>query len=145
MSKLLISIILYLSTVGIETNRFNSQIISKIKTNEPNLEPLNTVSSIQETREHKEISEPLDDKLTNGRETLEPPTQSKKILTEETFEDKGPEAGSAEERLAEQTAVEETPVLSAQDHTDSMEKAKQTDIEIGKKAAITDFQNKCCW
>ena len=36
---LLISIILYLSTVGIETNRFNSQIISKIKTIEPNLEP----------------------------------------------------------------------------------------------------------
>ena len=110
--------------------------------NEPNLEPLNTESSVQETREHKEISEPLDDTLTNRTETLEPPTQSKKILTEETFEDKGPEVGSAEERLAEQTAVEETPVLSAQDDTDSMEQAKQTDIEIGKKAAIADFQNK---
>ena len=43
---LLISIILYLSTVGIETNRFNSQIISKIKTIEPNLEPkINKVSA----------------------------------------------------------------------------------------------------
>ena len=115
---------------------------NKMSANEPNLEPLNTESSVQETREHKEISEPLDDTLTNGTETLEPPTQSKKILTEETFEDKGPEAGSAEERLAEQTAVEETPVLSAQDDTDSMEKAKQTGIEIGKKAAIADFQNK---
>jgi hypothetical protein len=115
---------------------------NKMSANEPNLEPLNTVSSIQEAGEHKEISEPLDDTLTNGTETLEPPTQSKKILTEETFEDKGPEVGSAEERLAEQTAVEETPVLSAQDDTDSMEQAKQTDIEIGKKAAIADFQNK---
>jgi flagellar biosynthesis/type III secretory pathway protein FliH len=110
--------------------------------NEPNLDPLDTESSIQETLEHKEISEPLDHTLTSGTETLEPPTQSKKIVTEETFEDKGPEVGSAEESLAEQTAVEETPVLSAQDDTDSMEKAKQTGIEIGKKAAIADFQNK---
>jgi flagellar biosynthesis/type III secretory pathway protein FliH len=115
---------------------------NKMSANEPNLEPLNTESSVQATSEHKEISEPLDDTLTNGTETLESPTQSKKILTEETFEDKGPEVGSAEDRLAEQTAVEETPVLSAQDATDSMEQAKQTDIEIGKKAAIADFQNK---
>ena len=115
---------------------------NKMSANEPNLEPLNTESSVQETREHNEISEPLDDTLTNGTETLEPPTQSKKILTEETFEDKGSEVGSAEESLAEKTAVEETPVLSAQDDTDSMEQAKQTDIEIGKKAAIADFQNK---
>ncbi len=115
---------------------------NKMSANEPNLEPLKTESSVQETREHMEISEPLDDTLTNGTETLEPPTQSKKIPTEETFEDKGPEVGSAEESLAEKTAVEETPVLSAQDDIDSMEKAKQTGIEIGKKAAITDFQNK---
>ena len=115
---------------------------NKMSANEPNLEPLDTESSIQETLEHKEISEPLDDTLTSGTETLEPPTQSKKIDTEETFEDKGPEVGFAEESLAEQSALEETPVLSAQDDTDSMEKAKQTGIEIGKKAAITDFQNK---
>ena len=115
---------------------------NKMSANEPNLEPLDTESSVQETREHKEISEPLDDTLTSGTETLEPPTQSKKIVTEETFEDKDPEVGSAEESLAEQAAVGETPVLSAQDNTDSMEKAKQTGIEIGKKAAIADFQNK---
>jgi hypothetical protein len=71
-----------------------------------------------------------------------PLPSQKKIVTEETFEDKGPEVGSAEESLAEKTAVEETPVLTAQDDTDSMEQAKQTDIEIGKKAAIADFQNK---
>ena len=115
---------------------------NKMSANEPKLEPLDTESSVQETREHKEISEPLDDTLTNRTETLEPPTHSKKILTEETFKDKGPEVGSAEESLAEKTAVEETPILSAQDDTDSMEQAKQTDIEIGKKAAIADFQNK---
>ncbi len=115
---------------------------NKMSANEPSLEPLNTESSIQETLEHKEISEPLDDTLTGGTETLEPPTQSKKIVTEETFEDKGPQVVSAEESLTEQSAVEETSVLSAQDDTDSMEKAKQTGIEIGKKAAITDFQNK---
>ncbi len=110
--------------------------------NKTKLETVDTEPSKQEILEQKEITEPLDDTLTAGSETLEPPSQSKKIVTEKTLEDKGPEVGSAEGSPAEQAAVDETPGLSAVEDTDSMEKAKQTGIEIGEQAAITDFEDK---
>ena len=106
-----------------------------------NSDPINTDPNPQNAIEQKEISEPLDNTLTTRSETLENNSQSKKIVTEETIETQGPELGPTEGSPAEQAAGEETP-LSAQDETDSTEKTKQTGIEIGKQAAITDLENK---
>ena len=114
---------------------------NNMSANEPNTESVDTEPSSQETLEQKEISEPLADTSTTRSETLENNSQSKKIVTEETIENQGPEIGPIEGSPAEQAAVEETP-LSAQDDTDSIEKAKQTGIKIGKQAAITDLENK---
>ena len=114
---------------------------NNMSANEPNTESVDTEPSSQETLEQKEISEPLDNTLKTRSETLENDSQSKKMVTEETIENQGPEIGPTEGSPAEQAAVEETP-LSAQDDTDSIEKAKQTGIKIGEQAAITDLENK---
>ncbi len=115
---------------------------NNMSANKPSFEPVDIEPNIQETLEQKEKSEPLDNILTTGSEALEPPSQSKKMVTDETRDDKGPEVGFAEGSPAEQAAVEETPIPSAQDDTDSMEQAKQTGIESKEKAAFTDLQNK---
>ena len=114
---------------------------NNMSANEPNTESVDTEPRSQETLEQKEISEPLDNTSTTRSETLENKSQSKKIVSEETIENQGPEIGPIEGSPAEQAAVEETP-LSAQDDTDSIEKAKQTGVKIGEQAAITDLENK---
>jgi hypothetical protein len=58
--------------------------------NKTKLETVDTEPSKQETLEQKEITEPLDDTLTAGSETLEPPSQSKKNSYGENSRRQGP-------------------------------------------------------
>ena len=108
----------------------------------PISESIDTEQSSQSTLEQKAISKPLHNTSRARSEILENPSESNKIVPEDTLENQGSEKSSTEGSPAGQEVFEKTPVVSTQNDDASLEKAKQTGIEIGKKAAFTDIENK---
>jgi len=116
----------------------------------PDSEAVNTDPNSQSTLEQKEISDHSDNSSTARSETPATPSESditpsapKKGDQEDTSSDNGTEAGSTEGTPTEKGPVKEAPIVpTQQNETHSMEEAKQEGIEIGKKIAFTELENK---
>ena len=115
-----------------------------------NSDPINTDPNPQSAIEQKEINDPSDHSPTTRSESPEAPSVSgiapsaaNIVDQEDTSIDKGTETGSAQGTAAEKDTVKEAPIVPArQNETYSMEEAKQEGIEIGKKIAFTELENK---
>ncbi|GIR96021.1 MAG: hypothetical protein CM15mP98_09910 [Paracoccaceae bacterium] len=115
-----------------------------------NSEPVNTDPNSQSTLEQKEISDPSDNSSTARSETPATPSESditpsasNKVDQEDTSSDNGTEAGSTQGTAAEKDTFKEDPIVpTRQNESYSMEEAKQEGIEIGKKIAFTELENK---
>ena len=113
-------------------------------------EPVNTDPNSQSTLDQKEISDHSDNPSTARSET--PATSSESDITasasnkvdqEDTSSDNGTEADSTQGTDAEKDPVDEAPIVpTRQNETYSIEEAKQEGIEIGKKIAFTELENK---
>ena len=115
-----------------------------------NSDPINTDPNPQSTIEQKEISDPSDHSPTTRSESPEAPSVSdiapsaaKIVDQEDTSSDNGTEADSTQGTDAEKDPVKEAPIVpTRQNETYSIEEAKQEGIEIGKKIAFTELENK---
>ena len=115
---------------------------NNLSPNMPNSESVDTEPNSQSELEQKEISEPLDKTSTTRLDTSETISASDKIVEEDILEEQDSEPSSAEEGTAKKELVEGTPIVSSQEDTTDIEKAKQAGIEIGKKTAFTDLEHK---
>ena len=142
---------------GSESKDLNKNVIEEkagagdnLPSDMQNEEAVDTDPNLQSTIEQKEISDPLDDTSTTTSETsatpLEPTTPSSvsyKLEREDTSSDNGTEADSTQGTDAEKDPVKEAPIVpTRQNETYSIEEAKQEGIEIGKKIAFTELENK---
>ena len=108
----------------------------------PKLDPVDTEPNSQSTPEQKEMSNSLNDPSNSGSETLANPSISEEPVVQDIPKDKGPELDSTQGTPAGEDVVEKTPVISTQDGSSGLEEAKQAGIEIGKKIAVTELENK---
>ncbi len=116
------------------------------------LEPehVNTHPNSQSTLDQVEISEPSDNSSTARSETPVTPSESditpsasNKGDQKDTSSDNGTKAGSTQGTPADKDLVKEGPTFpTQQNEAYSMEEAKQEGIEIGKKIAFTELENK---
>ena len=107
-----------------------------------NSEPVETEPNSRNTPEQKEINNPIDKSSTSGSGILESQPVSEKIVGEDTSKEKGSEPDSAQVTSSEKDLDKDSPILSTQDGSSSVEEAKQAGIEIGKKIAFGDFEKK---
>ena len=116
-----------------------------------NSEPINTDPNPQSAIEQKEISDPSDNSPITRSESPEAPSVSDIapspadtiVDQEDTSSDNGTETGSAQGTAAEKDTFKEEPIVpTRQNESYSMEEAKQEGIEIGKKIAFTELENK---
>ena len=116
-----------------------------------NSDPINTDPNPQSAIEQKEISDPSDNSPTTRSESPEAPSVSDIapsaandiVDQEDTSSDKGTETDSTQGTATEKDTVKEASIVpTRQNETDSMEEAKQEGIEIGKKIAFTELENK---
>ena len=107
-----------------------------------NTDAVNSETNSKSIREQEEISNSSDNPSTSRSETLESPSISNAPVGKDTSKEKGSELDSVQDMPAGQDIVKETPNISEQDGASSMEEAKQVGIEIGKKIAIAEFENK---
>ena len=113
-------------------------------------EPVNTDPNSQSTLEQKEISDPFNNLSTASSETRAIPSESdinlsssNKIDQEDTSSDNGTEAASTQGAATGKDPVKEAPITPTQQNaTYTIEEAKQEGIEIGKKIAFTELENK---
>ena len=113
-----------------------------LSSNMLNSEPIDNEPNSQNTAEQKKLNNPIDDPSTVGSKPLENSSISEKTVGEDTLKEKGPEPDTDQVTLEEKDHVEETPIVSTQDGSSSVEEAKQAGIEIGKKIAFADLENK---
>jgi len=115
-----------------------------------NSDPINTEPNPQSAIEQKAISDPSEHSPTTRSESPEAPSVSDIapsaadiVDQEDTSSDNGTETGSTQHTAAEKDTVKEAPVVpTRQNETYSVEEAKQEGIEIGKKIALTELENK---
>ncbi len=115
-----------------------------------NSDPINTDPNPQSTIEQKEIIDPSEHSLTTGSESPAAPSESdittsasNKEDQDDISSDNGTEADSTQGTDAEKDPVKEAPIVpTRQNETYSIEEAKQEGIEIGKKIAFTELENK---
>ena len=115
-----------------------------------NSDPINTDPNPQSAIEQKEISDPSDNSLTTDSESPAAPSESditpsasNKGDQDDTSSDDGTEAHSTQGTDAEKDPVKEASIVpTRQNETYSIEEAKQEGIEIGKKIAFTELENK---
>ncbi len=115
-----------------------------------NSDPVNTDPNPQRTIEQEEISDPSDHSSTTRSEFREAPSESNvtpsgsnTVDQEHTSSENGIETGSTQGTAAEKDPITgATIVPTGQNETYSMEEAKQEGIEIGKKIAFTELENK---
>ncbi len=113
-------------------------------------DPINADSNSQSAIEQKEISDPSDHSSTTRSETPAAlsetditPSASYRVDQEDTSSDNGTEASSTQGTAAEKDLDKEAPIVSTQQNeTFGVEEAKQEGIEIGKKIAFTELENK---
>ena len=112
-------------------------------------EPVDTDPNSQSTLEQQEISDPSNNSSTASLETSAIPSQditaseSSKVDEGDTSSDNDTMAGSTQGTATENNPVKEaTNDPTKQNATYSIEKAKQEGIEIGKKIAFTELENK---
>ena len=105
--------------------------VQELSASIPNLDPVDTEPYSQSTPEQKEMSNSLND-----------PSISEEPVAQDIPKEKGPELDSTQDTPAGEDIVEKTPVLSTQYGSSSLEEAKQAGIEIGKKIAVTELENK---
>ena len=110
--------------------------------NMPNSDPVETAPNSRNTPEQKEMNDSIDDTSTSGSGPLENHSISEKVVGEDTSREKGPEPDSTQVTSVEKDPGEETSIISTQDRSTSVEEAKQAGIEIGKKIAFADLENK---
>ena len=108
----------------------------------PKLDPVDTEPNSQSTPEQKEMSNSVNDPANSGSETLGNPSISEEPVVQDIPKDKSPELDSTQGTPAGEDVVEKTPVISTQDGSSGLEEAKQAGIEIGKKIAVTELENK---
>ncbi|MDC3076435.1 FliH/SctL family protein [Paracoccaceae bacterium] len=113
-----------------------------------NADSLDTEVNTKSTREQEGIIDSSDNPSASRSETLKNPSTSEAPVGKDTPTEKDSELDSVQEMPAgqdmatRQDIVKETPNISEQDGASSMEEAKQVGIEIGKKIAIAEFENK---
>ena len=115
-----------------------------------NSDPINTDPNPQSAIEQKEKSDPSDHSPTTRSQSPEAPSVSDiapsavNIVDQgDTSSDNGTETVSTQGTAAEKDTVKEAPIVpTRQNETYSVEEAKQEGIEIGKKIALTELENK---
>ena len=113
-------------------------------------EVVNSDPNSQSTLEQKEISDHFDNPSTARSETPVTssesdvtPSASNQVDQEDSASDNDTEAGSTQGTAAEKDPVKEASIVpTRQNESYSMEEAKQEGIEIGKKIAFTELENK---
>ena len=113
-------------------------------------EVVNSDPNSQSTLEQKEISDHFDNPSTARSETPATssesevtPSASNQVDQENSASDNDTEASSTQGMAAEKDPVKEASIApTRQNESYSMEEAKQEGIEIGKKIAFTELENK---
>ena len=113
-------------------------------------EVVNSDPNSQSTLEQKEISDHFDNPSTARSETPVTssesdvtPSASSQVDQEDSASDNDTEADSTQGTAAEKDPVKEASIVPTQQNESySMEEAKQEGIEIGKKIAFTELENK---
>ena len=112
-------------------------------------EPVDTDPNSQSTLEQQEISDPSNNSSTASLETPAIPSEditasaSSKVDEGDTSSDNDTKAGSTQGTAIENNPVTEATIDPIQQNANySIEEAKQEGIEIGKKIAFTELENK---
>ncbi len=107
-----------------------------------NTDSVDSEINSKSTHQQEEISNSSDNPSTSESESSKNLPISDEPVGKDTLKEKGSELDSVQEMPAGQDLVKETPNISEQDGASSMEQAKQEGIEIGKKIAVAEFENR---